>query len=108
MPASPPLNLLFGATVTANVSFGQDYFYLLLNGGNVTTFSFSNNDQQAAQAVTVVFQQDGVGSRTVGFATNIVGAPALASGASKYTLVQFVYDVASQLWIATSASTAHN
>jgi hypothetical protein len=108
MPASPPYNLTMGSTVTANVSGGQDYFYLLLSGGNVTTFSFTNSDQQSAETVIVVFQQDGTGSRTVGWATNIVNTPTIYATANKYTIVKFTYDVQSQLWFADSATANHN
>lgn len=105
---APPTNLTMGATVTANIQGGQNYFYLLLSGGNVTTFSFATSDVQNAEVVTVVFQQDGTGSRTVGWAANIVNTPTILATANKYTIVKFTFDVASQLWFADSATANHN
>lgn len=105
-----PQGLTMGTTVTANTAFGQDYFFLLLSGGNVTTFNIAtgNADTQNAEVITVVFQQDGTGSRTVGYGTMIAAAavPTVTSTANKFTVVQFFFDIASQLWYTISS--AHN
>jgi hypothetical protein len=101
---APPINIPFSATPTVEVSAGRDYFYLLLTG-NVTTFSFSNVDVQNAEEVIVMFQQDGTGSRTVGFAANIFGAT-VSGTANKYTMCIFQYDTASNSWYCTSQSGA--
>lgn len=101
-----PNGLTMGTTVTASTAAGANYFYLLLSGGNVTTFSFSNPAVQTPGIVTVVFQQDSTGSRTVGWATNILSTPTITSTANKYTVVQFFYDSASQGWY--TMATAHN
>lgn len=110
-----PTTLPFAATVNATVTPATNYFYLLLNGGNVTTFSLvTPNDShgfatvQLPMQVIVIFQQDATGSRTVGFATNIKGSPTINATASSYTMVVYQYDSASGFWYAISASTAHS
>lgn len=105
-----PVFLPYATTVNANLSGGQTYFYLLLNGGNVTTFSFTRNagDPFNSMLVTVVFQQDNSGSRTVGVATNIKGTPTINTAGNSFTVVTYFYDVISGNWYAISASTAHS
>lgn len=98
--------LTFGTTVTANVTNGIDYFYILLTG-NVTTFSFSFGNEGAKPVlVTLIVQQDATGSRTIGWATNVCSTPTLTSTANKYTFIQFQYDTASACWYNTA--TTHN
>ena len=109
--------LTMGTTVTANTYGGQNYFYLLISGGNVTTFNLVCQNAAGTTCtsnpgvVTVVFQQDGTGSRTVGwgsmFATAVI--PTVLVTANKYTIVQFYYDSTSGLWYSLSAATViHN
>lgn len=103
-----PVYLPNAATVTANTASGNNYFYTLLTG-NITTFSLTPaTGQQAAGVVTVIFQQDGTGSRTVGWATNIPATCTVLATANKFTVCQFYFDVVSNLWYAVSPSTAHN
>lgn len=111
-----PAGLVMGTTVNANVYGGQTYFYLLLTGGNVTTFNIVNQNAAGTtatsnpQVVTVVFQQDGTGSRTVGFGTMFATAtiPAVFITANKFTIMQFYYDSASALWYPLSTAAVHN
>ena len=112
-----PASLTMGTTVTANIYGGQNYFYLLVSGGNVTTFNLVNQNAAGTsvpfipQVITVVFQQDGTGSRTVGFGTMFSAAavPTILVTANKYTVVQFYYDTQSQLWYSLAGTTViHN
>jgi len=112
-----PQGLTMGTTVNANVYGGQTYFYLLISGGNVTTFNIVNTNAAGAASpfnpgtITVVFQQDGSGSRTVGWGTMFATAviPTVLVTANKYTIIQFEYDSASGLWYSASAATVvHN
>lgn len=111
-----PQGLTMGTTVTANVYGGQTYFYLLVSGGNVTTFNLVCQNAAAATCqfnpgvVTIVFQQDGTGSRTVGFGTMFATAviPTVFATASKFTVMQFYYDSASGLWFPLSSVALHN
>lgn len=98
--------LTMGTTVTANVYGGANYFYLLISGGNVTTFNIVNQNAAGTSFplpvgdITVVFQQDGTGSRTVGWGTMIAAAatPTLSATANKYTVVRLAYDTTSGLY----------
>ena len=111
-----PLNLTMGTTVTANIYGGQNYFYLLVSGGNVTTFNLVNQNAAGTSfpylpgIITIVFQQDGVGSRTVGFGTMFATAviPTVFATASKYTMMQFQYDTVSGLYYPLSTTALHN
>ena len=113
-----PSQLVMGTTVNANVYGGQNYFYLDLVGGNVTTFNIISQNAAGTVTtpvnpgvVTVVFQQDGTGSRTVGWGTMFATAviPTVLVTANKYTIVQFYYDTQSGLWYSLSAATViHN
>lgn len=111
-----PFGLTMGTTVTANVYGGQNYFYLVLTGGNVTTFNLTNTNAAGAAfpfnpgVVTIIFQQDGTGSRTVGFGTMFATAviPTVFATASKFTVMQFYYDSASGLWFPLSTTALHN
>ena len=105
-----PTGLTMGTTVNANISAGQTYFYLLLSGGSVTTFNFTSNTGNPVnpQLITVVFQQDSSGSRTVGYGSMFSSAATCAPNATanKYTICTFFYDSASQLWY--NLALAHN
>lgn len=111
-----PNNLTMGTTVTANVYGGQTYFYLLVSGGNVTTFNLVNQNAAGTSfpfnpgVITIVFQQDGTGSRTVGFGTMFATAviPTVFATANKFTVMQFQYDTASGLWFPLSTAALHN
>lgn len=111
-----PAGLTMGTTVTANIYGGQNYFYLLISGGNVTTFNLVNQNAAGTtattnpQVVTIIFQQDGTGSRTVGFGTMFATAviPTVFATASKFTVMQFYYDSASALWFPLSTAAIHN
>jgi len=113
-----PSQLTMGTTVNANVYGGQTYFYLGLVGGNVTTFNIVSQNAAGTVVtpynpgvVTIVFQQDATGSRTVGWGTMIATAviPTVLVTANKYTVIQFYYDTQSQLWYSLSAATViHN
>lgn len=111
-----PAGLTMGTTVTANIYGGQNYFYLLISGGNVTTFNLVNQNAAGTaaisnpQVVTIVFQQDGTGSRTVGFGTMFATAviPTVFATANKFTVMQFYYDTASALWYPLSTAAVHN
>lgn len=113
-----PTGLTMGTTVTANTFAGTNYFYLLVSGGNVTTFNLVCQSPAVTPVtcgfnpgvVTIVFQQDGTGSRTVGFGTMFATAviPTLNSGANKFTVMQFFYDSASGLWFPLSSVALHN
>ena len=94
-----PVFLASATTVNANVSYGNNYFYVSLTS-NITTFGFTSAtaDPIEPQTVTVIFAQDATGSRTVGYATNVKGAPTVNSTASSYTCIKFTYDSVSQLW----------
>lgn len=111
-----PNGLTMGTTVTANIYGGQNYFYLLISGGNVTTFNLVNQNAAGTaaitnpQVVTIVFQQDGTGTRTVGFGTMFATAtiPVVFATANKFTVMQFYYDTASALWYQLSTAAVHN
>lgn len=112
-----PQGLTMGTTVNANVYGGQTYFYLLISGGNVTTFNIVNQNAAGTSfpfnpgTITVVFQQDSSGSRTVGWGTMFATAviPTVLVTANKYTICTFEYDSVSQLWYSTTAATVvHN
>lgn len=111
-----PSGLTMGTTVNANIYGGQTYFYLLVSGGNVTTFNIINQNaagttvQSNPQIVTIVFQQDSSGSRTVGFGTMFATAtiPTVTATANKYCVMQFFYESASGLWYPLSTAAIHN
>lgn len=111
-----PFGLTMGTTVTANVYGGQNYFFLLVSGGNVTTLNLVNQNAAGTASpfnpgiVTIVFQQDGTGSRTVGFGTMFATAviPTVFATANKFTVMQFYYDSASGLWFPLSSVALHN
>jgi hypothetical protein len=111
-----PYNLTMGTTVNANIYGGQNYFYLLISGGNVTTFNIINQTAGGTTVpsypgvVTVVFQQDGTGSRTVGWGTMFATAtiPTVTATANKYCVMQFYYDTQSGLWFPLSTAAIHN
>lgn len=106
-----PAGLTMGTTVTANVYGGQTYFYLLLSGGNVTTFNLVNQNAAGSSypfnpgQVTIVFQQDGTGSRTVGFGSMFAAAalPTVTATANKFSVCVIQYDSASGLWYAVAS-----
>lgn len=98
-----PVQLTMGTTVTCDTDYGQHYFYLKVSGGNVTTFQFSSTAPQQAEDVTVVFQQDSNGSRTVGLASNIYGTLNIDSTANSFSYAKFSYDVVSQSWYITAS-----
>jgi hypothetical protein len=111
-----PFGLTMGTTVNANIYGGQTYFYLLISGGNVTTFNITNTNAAGTafppnpQTVTVIFQQDATGSRTVGWGTMFATAviPTVTATANKYCVMQFYYDSASALWYPLSTAAIHN
>jgi hypothetical protein len=93
-----PVQLTMGATVTATITGGANYFYLALSGGNVTTFSFTNSDTQNPEKVWVVMKQDS-SARTVGFASNIVNNSLVVSTTiNSTTVMEFFYDTSTQQW----------
>jgi hypothetical protein len=95
-------NLPTATTVTANVSAATDYFQIVLTG-NVTTFGFTfGSEAPTARRVFVVFTQDGTGSRTVGFATNVKGVT-IGSSASETTVEEFFYDITTGIWYAIAS-----
>ena len=80
------------ASVTFNADEG-DIFYILLDG-NITGITISN--AYKGREITIIFKQDGTGSRTVaGWASNVkfTGAAfSVTSNASRYTILKLVYD----------------
>jgi hypothetical protein len=104
-PGAPPVTLPYATSVVATVTGAANYFACLLTGSISGTFSFSTADTQNAMEAWVAFTQDGSGSHTVTYATNIkMNSLAVSSTASSTTIFHFFFDTASQFWYAMSYS----
>ena len=81
------------ATVTGNPS-GTNVIRLVLTA-NIT---FNLNAGYDGQLLTVIFQQDGTGSRTVAAGSNVSSVGTVASTANEDTLNLYVYDALLGIW----------
>lgn len=96
-------------TVTANTSFttllGQNVFTATL-GANISITAITANSSQVGRRITVMLTQDGTGSRTVTWPSNVKfaggSAPTLTTTAGKTDILTFTYNGTN--WMETSRS----
>lgn len=81
------------ATITGNPS-GTNVIRLVLTA-NIT---FNLNAGYDGQLLTVIFQQDGTGGRTVTAGTNVSSVGTIASTANEDTLNLYLYDALLGIW----------
>ena len=102
----PPILLTDGATITADVTQGPNFYVTL--GATGRTLTFSNPIPGAIVTVRVI--QDATGSRTITTYTNVVWAsataPTLTTTAAAYDVLRFVYDSVLAKWIGETVGKA--
>src|SRR5581483_11068759 len=86
--SAPPNVVPFSATPTFDISLANLQKITLT--GNVTSSKFVN--VQAGQNFTMQICQDGVGSRTFAWPTNVTSPPTVVATASTCTVQGFTYD----------------
>ncbi len=76
---------------------------MIILTANVTTLNLIN--PKIGQQITIAFQQDAVGSRTVSYASNILNGVTVNASASTVTAQAFVYDENINKWSGLSGTT---
>lgn len=89
----------------ADTTFGDSLFKITLTG-NVSSFSFFSRPPGPADVVTVLFEQDATGGRTVAFAGTIVNAPGISATASSVTAASFAFDPDKGTWQTIASAVA--